>query len=243
MKLKILNSCSAGNCYVFDNGREALVVECGMPLSDVKKAVDFDITRISGCIITHEHGDHSKYVRQFIDARIEVGMSKGTSDSLGLKDNKIFQEMQIYTFGNFKIMPFETQHDCAEPFGYLINHPEMGTVLFATDTYYLKHKFSNLNNILIECNYRSDILEQNIANGRIPNVLRERTLQSHMSYQTCLETLLANDLRAVNNIVLIHLSDGNSNAEQFKQGIHEATGKTVHVAEKGLTINFNKTPF
>jgi hypothetical protein len=42
---------------------------------------------------------------------------------------------------------------------------------------------------------------------------------------------------------LIHLSDSNSNAGEFQQGIHDATGKTVHIAEKEMSLNFNKTPF
>ena len=64
-----------------------------------------------------------------------------------------------------------------------------------------------------------------------------------MSYDTCKETLLANDLSIVNNIVLIHLSDNNSDAEMFRKGIEEATGKTTFVAKKELKIEFNKTPF
>ena len=47
----------------------------------------------------------------------------------------------------------------------------------------------------------------------------------------------------VNNIILIHLSDGNSNACELQKRIHEATGKTVHFADKGIIININKTPF
>ena len=112
------------------------------------------------------------------------------------------------------------------------------------DFYYLPCKFAGLNNILIEANYRRDILEANIAAGRLPFAVRNRTLKSHFSYDNCVQALQANDLTRVNNIVLIHLSDGNSNAEQFRQGIKEATGgKTVHIAEAGLVINFNKTPF
>lgn len=247
MELKILGSSSDGNCYVFDNGKEALVVECGISFKEVKKAVNFDISRIVGCLISHEHGDHAKEVKKFIDARIPVYMSNGTAESLGLdKNNRLLATMEdcgIYHINNFTIQAFNVQHDCAEPFGFLIHHHEMGMVLFATDTYYLAYTFNGLNNILIECNYRLDILEENIATGRVPGITHDRTIQSHMSFDTCKETLLANDLSAVNNIVLIHLSNGNSNALEFKQGIHEATGKTVHIADKGMILNFNKTPF
>lgn len=55
--------------------------------------------------------------------------------------------------------------------------------------------------------------------------------------------LSANDLTAVNNIVLIHLSDGNSNEKQFKKEVYELTGKNVYVASNGMNLKFNKTPF
>ena len=86
-------------------------------------------------------------------------------------------------------------------------------------------------------------MDANIAAGKIPAVVRDRTIKSHFSYAHCLEALQANDLRKVNNIVLIHLSAGNSNAEEFRAGIKAETGKNVHIAEAGLVINFNKTPF
>lgn len=247
MDLKILGSSSAGNCYVFDNGKEALVVECGISFKEVQKTLEFDINRISGAIVSHEHGDHAKYVSKFLEARVPVYMSTGTM-------HKVIGKCEGYLpllieagaetrIGTFVVLPFNVQHDAAEPLGFLIFHPEMGTVLFATDTYYLEYTFNGLNNILLECNYKLEILESNIAAGRIPAKLRDRTIKSHCSLQTCKEILQANDLSLVNNIVLIHLSDGNSNATEFQRDVQEATGKTVHIANKGMTLKFNKTPF
>jgi phosphoribosyl 1,2-cyclic phosphodiesterase len=148
-----------------------------------------------------------------------------------------------HQIGNFTVIPFDVKHDAAEPLGFLIKHEETGLVLFATDTYFVPYNFPGLNNILIEANYRMDLLEANIKAGKIPAALRDRTLQSHMSLATCLEALQANDLSKVNNIVLIHLSDGNSNADEFRQEVHRATGKTVHVADKGMKIKLSITPF
>ena len=246
MKLKILGSSSAGNAYVFDNGKEALLVECGMPYRSIQKSVDFDISRIRGCVISHEHGDHAKHVHKVLDARIPCYMSAGTATALRLNGNTLVrqtEEFKAYQLGGFTIQGFSVQHDAAEPFGYLIHHKEMGTVLFATDTYYLKYKFAGLSNILIECNYRLDILEENVAAGRIAKPQRDRTIRSHLSYETCKEILVANDLSKVNNIVLIHLSPGNSNASEFLQGIKEVTSNTVYIADKGMEIDFDKTPF
>lgn len=245
MELKILGNSSAGNCYILDNGAEALVLECGVSLKEVKKAIGYDVARIVAAIVTHEHQDHARYVKEFVDAYIPVYMSAGTASALSsvCPRVKTMRVLETVAAGGFRVQAFDVRHDAAEPFGYLIHHDETGTVLFATDTYYLPYKFKWLNNILIECNYSLDMLEKNIAEGRIPNAMRNRVLQSHMSYETCAETLAANDLSGVNNIVLIHLSENNSNAERFRKGIAEQTGKTVHVAEKNMSIKFNKTPF
>lgn len=246
MELKILGSSSSGNCYILDNGKEALLIECGMTYKSIQKSVDFDISRIIGCVISHEHSDHAKHVHRVLDARIPCYMSNGTAKALKVENNPLVNrtdELKTYKLGGFTIQGFSVQHDAAEPFGYLFHHVEMGTVLFATDTYYLKYRFDGLSNILLECNYRLDILEENVEAGKISKLQRNRTIKSHLSYETCTEILLANDLSNVNNIVLIHLSPTNSNASEFLQGVKKLTGKSVHIADKGMTIEFNKTPF
>lgn len=246
MELKILGSSSKGNCYILDNGDEALVIECGIAFKEVQKAMGFAISRIAGAIVSHEHGDHAKYVQKFTDAMIPCYMSTGTMEGAKMNDNAMVHAMEehvVYNIGSYKVQPFATQHDSNQPFGFLIFHPECGNVLFATDTYYLKYTFEGLNNILLECNYSQDILDDNVRAGKLPKALRERTMKSHCSYDTCKEILLSNDLSGVHNIVLIHLSDGNSNAMQFQQGIKEATHKVVSIAKSGMVIKFNKSPF
>jgi phosphoribosyl 1,2-cyclic phosphodiesterase len=148
-----------------------------------------------------------------------------------------------YKVGSFFILPFDVRHDCAQPFGFVIQHPDCGNVLFATDSYYMPFKIASLSNIIAEVNYDIDILNDNVLNGRIPQVVRKRVLESHMELGTFKEFLSVNDLSKVNNIVLIHLSDGNSHARKFKQEIEDLTGKSVTVADSGTVVNFGKTPF
>jgi hypothetical protein len=66
-----------------------------------------------------------------------------------------------------------------------------------------------------------------------------------MELTTVKDFLLANDLSKVANIVLLHMSSGNSNAEEFKKEITEVVGggKEVYVAEEGLVIDLNAMPF
>jgi len=150
---------------------------------------------------------------------------------------------QMFQVGEFKVLPFDVVHDAVEPFGFLINHPESGNVLFLTDTFYSEFTFRDLNNIILEVNYDMAILEANIKSGKLNPAFRNRIVTSHMSLQTAKELLTANDLSKVNNIVLIHLSDGNSNTVSFAREIGAATGKTITVADCGSEILLNKTPF
>jgi phosphoribosyl 1,2-cyclic phosphodiesterase len=115
--------------------------------------------------------------------------------------------------------------------------------MFCTDTYYVPYKFKGLNHILIEINYAKDILNYNIQKGFIHPVQAKRVLSSHMELNTTINMLRANDLSQVANIVLLHLSDGNSNARRFKGEVESATGKVAHIADRGLEISLNKEGF
>lgn len=249
MLLQVLGSSSNGNCYLLrsETTGEVLVIEAGVRFIEVKKAVQFNLSSIVGCIVSHEHGDHSRSVSDFINACIPCYMSQGTEDALHLSASHFsngilpFEKVQV---GSFKVLAFPVQHDAKEPFGFLIQHEECGTVLFATDTYYLQYNFPGLNNVMLECNYRKDILDDNLASGRIDKRRYDRTLKSHLSYDNCIRTLQANDLSQVCNIFLIHLSDSNSNAREFTDGIKRlCPGIDVSVAISGLTLNFNKQPY
>lgn len=155
---------------------------------------------------------------------------------------KAVENLKTFQVGAFKVMFFPCQHDIPTS-GFLLEHPECGKVLFATDTYYIKYKFQGLNNLILETNYSKEIIKQKFEQGGINSFLKDRVLRSHFSLENAIEFLNENDLSQVNTINLIHLSSSNSNAVQFQQKVSEATGKLVTVLEKGLTINFNKFPF
>jgi len=246
MQLVTLGSSSRGNSYVIQSAREALVLEAGIDFQEVQRALNWNVSKVAACLITHEHQDHSARVNDFLNARIPVYASGGTIEGMniqsGVKPITCVQG-QPFTAGRFQVIPFRTKHDCREPLGFYIRHPEMGTLLFATDTYYLPFTFDGLNNIMIECNYSRSILDANIEAGKLPKLVRNRIVQSHMSLDNCIRTLTANDLTKVNNIVLIHLSEGNSDPQDFQRRVREATGKTVHIAQPGKKIKLKPTPF
>ena len=246
MELRVLGSGSSGNGYLLVSNHDTLLIECGVKFSEVKRALDFDLSILSGCVATHSHGDHFKYATQVIAAGVDLYCSEGTFKESGLKMNHrthAIRDQESFWVGSFKILPFEVKHDTLEPLNFLIAHPEMGNLLFLTDTWYCPFKFKNLNQIMLEINYAEDILRANTISGRVSPFVADRVRTNHIELQTGKDLLLANDLSQVQNIVLLHLSDANSNAFEFERDIYEQTKIPTIVAERSTRIQFNKYPF
>lgn len=55
MELSIIGSSSKGNGYILQNEKDALVIEAGVSLQKVKVMIDYNISKIRGVIISHEH--------------------------------------------------------------------------------------------------------------------------------------------------------------------------------------------
>lgn len=243
MRLYVAGSSSSGNCYLLYDEREILILECGVPFKNINGLPFFDLEKVVGCVISHEHGDHAGRMNEFLDYGVDCLASSGTINSLSFTSKRLplmIEEGVTVMAGVFSIVPFKIAHDANEPLGFLIDHPDTGPILFATDTYMLYYRFPNLRHVMIECNYDRSILDRNVTEGRINKSRRDRTLLSHMELGTCVTTLEANDLSGVDNIILLHLSDDNSDEVLFKEKVSEATQRPTFVATPGLDINLTR---
>lgn len=233
MDVLIIASSSRGNAYRISDGQTSLLLECGIPVREIQKALQFQLHKISGCLLTHEHLDHSKAVKDLMKKGVEIYSGKGTLEILGLSQQHRANVLYIGVtkrIGTFNILPFDVQHDAAGPLGFLIESIVTGErLLFFTDTYYLKYTFDRLSIIMGECNYSTGIINENVNNGSIPEVHKNRVIRSHMSIETLLEFIKANDTSQLKKIYLLHMSDGNSNEDEFKRRVQEITGVEVEV--------------
>ncbi|MDI9418753.1 MAG: MBL fold metallo-hydrolase [Bacillota bacterium] len=225
-------SGSLGNCYRITDSRTPLLLECGIPYKEIQKKLNFRTSEIVACLISHEHQDHSKAVKDLMKVGIDCYMSQGTAEALDVSGHRlnIIKAKQQFRIGTWTILPFEAQHDAAESLGFLLANQDGEKLLYATDTYYLKYKFRGLTHILVECNYALDILKKNVAAGLVPVAAKNRVLRSHFGLENVKEFLQANDMSRVQEIWLLHLSDANSDAERFKREIQEITGTEVYIA-------------
>jgi phosphoribosyl 1,2-cyclic phosphodiesterase len=231
MAIQVLASSSRGNCYRIDDGSTPLLLECGIRFKEIQQGLNFRVSEIAGCLVSHEHQDHAKAVSDIIKTGVNCYMSKGTAEALEVTGHRvrIIKDMQQFQVGTWTILPWEAVHDAAEPLGFLLVSKHGDRVLFATDTAYIKPRFERLTAIMVECNHSRDILDANIEAEIVPEEMRHRLIRNHMSLDACKGFLKANDLSKVEAIYLLHGSDNNSDSARFKREISELTGKPTYV--------------
>lgn len=233
MEIISIASSSNGNCYYISDGSSHILIECGIRLDKIAKSIPVNLTELNGCLITHEHKDHSLSAEKIL-RYCHIFASKGTLDELAIESYKYKQHEIKHNLalriGTFAVIGFNVQHDAKEPLGYLIySDATKEKLLFATDTFYIQSKFAKLNYIMIECNYAKDIIDKNNTN----TMVKSRLYSSHFELNNVKEFLKTNDLSKVKEIYLMHLSDGNSDEARFKREIMALTGKPVIVCQKG----------
>ena len=233
MHLKCLGSSSAGNCYLLtsDNG-ETLILDCGVPISEIKKGLNWNIRNVVGCVVSHGHIDHSKSV---YDLR-KVGIKVATP----YLANDVYSLARLY-FDNtrFRVIAFElatkdgkwahTNADGSECpcYGYVISHPEMGKLLYVTDTEFVKWRFDDLNHILLGVDYDKNMVDMNNP-AKASHVFR-----GHLSIDTACKFVEANYTPDdVKNVIMCHLSEENADKDNFIEQMKKvAKNANVDVAE------------
>lgn len=225
-------SSSAGNTYLITDGCSPLLLDCGLPVGKLRHFAGYKLSELAGCLVTHEHLDHAKAATDLMRSGVDVYMSGGTARALKLSGHRlhIVKALQQFTLGTWTVLPFDTVHDAAEPLGFLLA-ANGAKVLYLTDTAYCRYRFRGLTHLMVEANYSLDALYEAVDRGSLHPGLRDRLLRTHFGLERVLDFLRANDLSAVREIHLLHLSDAHSDAEGFKRMVQGLTGKPVYIAE------------
>lgn len=242
MKLKCLGSSSAGNCYLLtSNSGETLILDCGIPIKEIKKGLNWNVKDVVGVLCTHKHLDHSKSVEDFEAMGIQI-LAPYLGDSC-----------KTMNMGEFTVKPFDlttidgnwTHTDAnGEPcpiYGFLITHKEMGRMLYITDCEVVKWKFKDINHILLGVNYDKDLIDRDNA-GKANHVFR-----GHLSIDTACDFVKANYSDGLQNVIMCHLSSENADRDSFIEKMKKvAYGANVDVAERNkewVLANPNECPF
>ena len=152
--------------------------------------------------------------------------------------------------GSWTVIPFCLPHTTRDKetgalipcpnFGYLIEHEEMGKLLYETDMEYSPFSFKSqrINHLIIEANYCDDLVDNADANYR-------HRLQGHCSLETCKGIVRANKTGNLRTVTLIHLSDSAADPDRMRREIQEVAGKwvSVEIAEKNMVVRLSQYQF
>lgn len=146
--VKTIGSGSSGNCYLVNINDTKILLECGLPFKKIQKALNYRVSAIDFCLVTHEHMDHAKAVKDLMKAGIDCYMTKGTAEALEVSGHrlKIFKnwaETKYKTtyINNILIQPLRAIHDAKEPVMYYIKDKKINeSLLFVTDTAFMEYK-------------------------------------------------------------------------------------------------------
>lgn len=113
MIVKTIGSGSSGNGYALISGEDILLLECGVPAKEMLKAIDYQTSMVNGCILSHIHGDHAGYIKQYI----QYGIMVYTSDEVETDVKTVMgektiglQRMKRQKIGSFEVVPFHVPH-------------------------------------------------------------------------------------------------------------------------------------
>ena len=229
MHLKCLGSSSAGNCYLLtSNSGETLILDCGIPIKEIKKGLNWNIRNVVGCIVSHVHSDHSKSVEDLEAMGIPI-LAPYLGDS-----------RKPMNMGEFTVKPFDlttidgnwthtdANGDPCTIYGFLITHKEMGRMLYITDCELIKWKFKDINHILLGVNYDKDLIDRDNT-GKANHVFR-----GHLSIDTACDFVKANYSDSLQNVIMCHLSSENADSDSFIEKMKKfACGANVDVAAAG----------
>ena len=241
MRLIVVNSNSSGNSLALDSGNEILLLEAGCKMADVKRMINYQIGKVVGCLISHNHGDHAKYATEFAKFGVKVYCNQDVADKKQFPYGSchVMKQGKTISIGSFRVAPLSLHHDIPNN-GYLIHHDSCGTILFALDTYKMDFNIMGIDHWMIEANYDDRILKANVEDGKIDRAQANRLMLSHMSIENTVRFLRDCEADKSKTITLCHLSERNSDPEMFRKTVAGAFGVPCYVASKNVIVNLNK---
>lgn len=230
MILKCLGSSSSGNCYLLCHNDEVLILDAGIPIKYIKRALNWKLGGIQGVLCTHGHLDHSKAVKDFENMGIPVFKPFDETIDCPLK----------IRFGSFVVQAFKVPHDGVPCYGFYIT-VDGHRILYATDFEYLPCSFKNvrLTDMIVECNHQKELIDKGQAKYT-------HQIKGHCSLDTLIEKVIKENMtNALRTVILCHLSGDSCNAEECLTEVQNVVGEgvSVFVARKGLEVELSKYPF
>ena len=235
VEINIINSGSKGNMYSLKSNETILIVEIGMPFSEVINNVE--IQNIVGAIYTHRHFDHRnpKTSEEFR----RRGISVYAGENIASDGECVLYKNKRNKIGDWQIQIFDAPHNINN-YGFLIQTPTNERILFLTDTTGVNLRFHDIDCIMVECNHDDDTLLDNIDKHEVSMSHPE----FHLGLKDCIKFCKENYSSSLKQVILIHMSSTNINEQYAVESVQmQMPFDNVAVAHKGDVFKIDNDDF
>lgn len=225
MRFASLGSGSRGNGTLIAADDSCLLVDCGFTLKDTEQRLarlGWSAERITGILVTHEHGDHIKGVaalarKYALPVYSSFGTRHAVSGGRASLDAVSWHELRparTLTIGAIDVLPVPVPHDAREPCQFVFRHQQYQCGLL-TDlgsiTPHVVAAYRHCDALLLECNHDVEML----ANGLYPPSLKRRVGgdYGHLNNVQAADFLRQLEHERLQQLVLSHLSEHNNTAQ------------------------------
>jgi phosphoribosyl 1,2-cyclic phosphodiesterase len=217
VRFTILGSGSGGNCAFLESGETRLLIDAGFSAKQIRErlaAIGQVPERLSGVIITHEHGDHIQGLGVLCEkAGIPVYANRLTRDAIGRVCEKklcyrVFETGAAFAVGSVEVQSFSVPHDAMDPVGFALR-TEAGEIGFLTDlghvTKLVLERVRASRVLVLEANHDMRLIQEDTKR---PWSTKQRILSrhGHLSNDAAAEVAVELVPSGVQTIYLGHLS-------------------------------------
>lgn len=234
MRVTVLGSGSTGNATIVEAGGVRVLVDAGFSGRDIERrlrACDIEPDGLTGILITHEHGDHTRgmgvLARRF-GLPIYISPRTRTACAGLLRGQETIHEydgVRPFSIGPLEVRPFLTVHDAIDPIAVTLVDDATGAKLgVATDlgrpTAAVRAELAGCNLLVLEANHD----EARLWNGPYPWSVKQRIASSHghLSNNAAAELALELHHADLGCVVLAHLSEQCNDGELARDTIGAA---------------------
>lgn len=234
--LEVIASGSSGNCYVLTAGEDRLVLEAGVSDKELLDSLDYNVANVCGVLVSHVHNDHAKYiprVQHYFQVYGHTSLNEKYKGVIALRNKK------RYRIGAFDVMPLLVEHGGLQNFAYVIDHAEIGRLVFATDCVGFPYVIKDCTHLLIECNYIEDVVLRNMLN----NEDVRSQCENHMELAETIEAVRRLQNPLLRNVMLCHLSSANADRKEMVRRFEQELGITPQFATAGKVFDVRQFEF
>lgn len=218
MLIRCISSGSLnGNCFALTSGDLVILLDCGRAFRLLQADLNFRLP--DAVLLTHEHGDHSKAIRDLLSRGVDCFMTRGTALALDLHHHRLLiirDGDQFNISDSVKVKPFAISHDSAEPVAFLLAD-RLDKIIYLTDSGIANFSFSGLTKLIVEANHSEEILQHALLVGYLSRALYQRIKLNHLSVERTFSFIASLDKSRLSEIHLMHLSERHSDPDDLQR--------------------------